>query len=60
MEELLYKDFVQVTSPRPASVATDLATFSIVADSMSDPIRDSVGRPGLDPGTVKGFRRFRT
>jgi hypothetical protein len=52
MEELLYKDFVQVTSPRPELVAKPLARHCLAKTIKSLLTRDSVGRPGLDPGTL--------
>ena len=53
MEELLYKDFVPVTSPRPA--ARQMARHRLADDNKAPLIRDSVGRPDLDPGTL-GFQ----
>ena len=52
MEELLYKDFVPVTSPRPRPVARELARHRRANDNKEPLIRTSVGRPGLDPGTL--------
>jgi hypothetical protein len=52
IEELLYKDFVNVTSPRPELVARPLARHRLAKTMKSRSIRDSVGRPGLDPGTL--------
>ena len=54
MEELLCKDFVPVTSPRPRPAARPLARHRRANDNKEPLIRTSVGRPGLDPGTL-GF-----
>jgi integrase len=59
MEELLYKDFVHVTSPRPEPVASPLARHRLAKGIKTAPIRVSVGRPGLDPGTL-GLKGTRT
>jgi hypothetical protein len=55
MEELQYKDFVHVTTPRPEPVTRPLARHRLAKTIKSHPIRDSVGRPGLDPGTLGVF-----
>ncbi|KJF17643.1 hypothetical protein AXFE_14760 [Acidithrix ferrooxidans] len=60
MEELLYKDFVPVTSPRPRPVARQMARHRRATDNKEPVIRTSVGRPGLDPGTLKSVLCFAT
>ena len=52
MEELLFKDFVPLTSPRSRLVARQLARHSLANNKKEPLIRTSVGRPGLDPGTL--------
>jgi hypothetical protein len=52
MEELLYKDFVPVTTPRPGHVARPLARQGLAKVNKGPLTRDVVGRPGLDPGTL--------
>ena len=52
MEELLYKDFVPATSPRPRPVARQMARHRRDNDNKEPLIRTSVGRPSLDLGTL--------
>ena len=54
MEELLYRDFVPVTSPRLRPVARHRRA----TDNKEPLISTSVGRPGLDPGTLGVKRSF--
>ena len=56
MEELLYKDHVELIPPTAKSEETGLARQLAkpdLANEQKEPlIRDLVGRPGLDPGTL--------
>ena len=53
MRALLYEDDVRASTQPSNGVATKLATDD-VANSYSEPLtRDLVGRPGLDPGTLR-------
>jgi integrase len=60
MEELLYKDYVEVIQPSiDQGLARQLARQDLANDKKELLIRDLVGRPGLDPGTLglKGHSR---
>ena len=56
MEELLYKDYVEVTPPvvvdEDDGMARRLARQGLAKDNKTLLTRDLVGRPGLDPGTL--------
>ena len=58
MEELLYRDFVPVTSPRLRPVARQMARHRLANENKEPLISTSVGRPGLDPGTLGVKRSF--
>jgi hypothetical protein len=58
MGEFLYKDFVHVTSRREVPVTIPLTTFPVAKGIMSHSNRDSVGRPGLDPGALRVFPEY--
>ena len=64
MEELLYKDYVEVISPvtkdEDGGLARRLARPALANEDKDPLIRDLVGRPGLDPGTLglKGRRHL--
>jgi integrase len=56
MEDLLYKDYVQLTPPASIgseeALARRLARPDLANDNKDTLTRDLVGRPGLDPGTL--------
>ena len=53
MEELLFKDFEPAARSGQDVVARPLARLALANDIKESLIRTSVGRPGLDPGTLR-------
>jgi integrase len=52
MEQMLFGDFVDVLTPRKNSLAASSAAVPAATVINIAVTRDSVGRPGLDPGTL--------
>ena len=52
LEQMLFGDFVEVRAPRFEPVAAPMAAPTMSGRTSMPVLRDFVGRPGLDPGTL--------